>query len=58
MKDIEYWVTFNITPSLEEMMVDSLLLLESDHGFTSFPVQGFNIGFYPLLKMAFFENKR
>jgi hypothetical protein len=38
MKDIEYWVTFNITPSLEEMMVDSLLLLESDHGFTSFPV--------------------
>ena len=38
MKDTEYLVTFNITPSLEEMMVDSLLLLESDHGFTSFPV--------------------
>ena len=34
----EYLVTLNIPPSLEEMMVDSLLLLEAEHGFTSFPV--------------------
>ncbi len=34
----EYLVTLNIPPSLEEMMVDSLLLLETEHGFTSFPV--------------------
>ncbi|MFZ2170400.1 MAG: DUF3240 family protein [Methylococcaceae bacterium] len=34
----EYLVTLNIPPSLEEMMVDSLLMLETEHGFTSFPV--------------------
>ena len=34
----EYLVTLNIPPSLEEMMVDSLLLLETEHGFSSFPV--------------------
>jgi len=34
----QYLVTLNIPPSLEEMMVDSLLLLEAEHGFTSFPV--------------------
>ncbi len=34
----EYLVTLNIPPSLEEMMVDSLLMLEAEHGFSSFPV--------------------
>lgn len=34
----EYLVTLNIPPSLEEMMVDSLLMLETEHGFSSFPV--------------------
>ena len=34
----EYLVTLNIPPSLEEMMVDSLLILEIEHGFSSFPV--------------------
>jgi hypothetical protein len=38
MNGTEYLVTLNIPPSLEEMMVDSLLLLESEHGFSSFPV--------------------
>jgi hypothetical protein len=43
----EYLVTLNIPPSLEEMMVDSLLMLEAEHGFTSFPVNAhhhINIG--------------
>jgi len=34
----QYLVTLNIPPSLEEMMVDNLLLLETEHGFSSFPV--------------------
>ena len=34
----EYLVTLNIPPSLEELMVDSLLMFEEDHGFSSFPV--------------------
>ena len=34
----EYLVTLNIPPSLEEMMVDNLLMLEAEHGFRSFPV--------------------
>jgi hypothetical protein len=34
----EYLVTLNIPPSLEEMMVDILLMLETEHGFSSFPV--------------------
>ena len=34
----EYLVTLNIPPSLEEMMVDSLLMLDAEHGFSSFPV--------------------
>jgi len=38
MSCTEYLVTLNIPPSLEELMVDSLLLLESEHGFSSFPV--------------------
>ncbi|MFZ9610972.1 MAG: DUF3240 family protein [Methylococcales bacterium] len=40
MNGTEYLVTLNIPPSLEEMMVDSLLLLESEHGFSSFSVNG------------------
>ncbi len=38
MSGTEYLVTLNIPPSLEEMMVDSLLLLETEHGFSSFEV--------------------
>jgi hypothetical protein len=38
MSNKEYLVTLNIPPSLEEMMVDSLLMLEAEHGFCSFPV--------------------
>lgn len=38
MSNEEYLVTLNIPPSLEEMMVDNLLLLESEHGFSSFQV--------------------
>ncbi len=40
MNCTEYLVTLNIPPSLEEMMVDSLLMFEEDHGFSSFPVSG------------------
>jgi len=38
MNSKEYLVTLNIPPSLEELMVDSLLMFEEDHGFSSFPV--------------------
>jgi hypothetical protein len=38
MNCTEYLVTLNIPPSLEEMMVDSLLMLETEHGFSSFQV--------------------
>ncbi len=38
MSRSEYLVTLNVLPSLEEMVVDSLLLLETEHGFSSFPV--------------------
>ncbi|MGZ8190917.1 MAG: DUF3240 family protein [Methylococcaceae bacterium] len=34
----EYLVTLNVPPSLEETLVDCLLLLETEHGFSSFPV--------------------
>lgn len=34
----EYLVTLNVPPSLEESVVDCLLMLESEHGFSSFPV--------------------
>ncbi|MDD5267358.1 MAG: DUF3240 family protein [Methylococcales bacterium] len=34
----EYLVTLNIPPGIEELMVDSLLMFEEDHGFSSFPV--------------------
>ena len=38
MTSNEYLVTLNVPPSLEEVVVDSLLLLETEHGFSSFPV--------------------
>ncbi|MEQ1531370.1 MAG: DUF3240 family protein, partial [Methylococcales bacterium] len=34
----EYLVTFNVPPSIEGMVVDCLLLLETARGFSSFPV--------------------
>lgn len=34
----EYLVTLNVPPSLEEAVVDCLLTLESEHGFSSLPV--------------------
>lgn len=34
----EYLVTLNAPPSLEEAIVDCLLLLEAEHGFSSFQV--------------------
>ncbi len=34
----EYLVTLNVPPSLEEVLVDSLLMLEAKYGFSSFPV--------------------
>ena len=34
----EYLVTLNVPPSLEEAMVDSLLMLEQELGFSSFTV--------------------
>lgn len=36
--DKEYLVTLNVPPSLEEAVVDSLLLLEEELGFSSFAV--------------------
>ena len=38
MNTSEYLVTLNIPPSLEEMLVDQLLLMETEHGFSSFQV--------------------
>jgi hypothetical protein len=38
MNDKEYLVTLNVPPSLEEAVVDCLLMLESEHGFSSFAV--------------------
>jgi hypothetical protein len=34
----EYLVTINVPPSLEEPLVDCLLTLEAEHGFSSFTV--------------------
>ncbi|MGJ0429182.1 DUF3240 family protein [Methylobacter sp.] len=34
----EYLVTLNVPPGLEEAVVDNLLVLESEHGFSSFIV--------------------
>jgi hypothetical protein len=38
MKAQTYQVTLDVPPSLEELVVDCLLLLESERGFSSFPV--------------------
>ena len=38
MSGKEYLVTLNIPPSLEEHMVDCVLMFEEDHGFSIFPV--------------------
>ncbi|MCF7987224.1 MAG: DUF3240 family protein [Methylovulum sp.] len=34
----EFLVTLNVPPSLEELLVDSLLMLEAQYGFSSFTV--------------------
>ena len=38
MSHQEYLVTLNVPPSLEEAVVDCLLVLEAEHGFSSFAV--------------------
>ena len=38
MNDTEYLVTLNVPPSLEEVVVDCLLMMEAEHGFSSFQV--------------------
>jgi hypothetical protein len=38
MNTKEFLITLNVPVSLEEAVVDSLLMLESEHGFSSFPV--------------------
>lgn len=38
MNSKQYLVTLEAPPSLEEATVDCLLTLESEHGFSSFPV--------------------
>jgi len=38
MNITEYLVTLNVPSALEEAVVDCLLTLESEHGFSSFPV--------------------
>ena len=38
MNSKEYLVTLNVPVSLEEAVVDCLLMAESEHGFISFPV--------------------
>lgn len=38
MNVTEYLVTLNVPSALEEEIVDCLLTLESEHGFSSFPV--------------------
>ncbi len=38
MKTQEYLVTLNVSPELEEPIVDCLLTFESEHGFSSMPV--------------------
>jgi hypothetical protein len=38
MSDKEYLVTINVPPSIEGAVVDCLLMLESERGFSSFPV--------------------
>jgi hypothetical protein len=38
MNEQTYQVTLDVAPSLEELVVDCLLLLESERGFNSYPV--------------------
>ena len=38
MNPEEYLVTLNVPVELEELMVDCLLMFESEHGFSAFPV--------------------
>jgi hypothetical protein len=38
MNNKEYLVTLNVPTGLEEVVVDCLLMLESEYGFSSFPV--------------------
>ena len=38
MSHQQYLITLNVPLSLEEALVDCLLTLESEHGFSSFPV--------------------
>lgn len=38
MDSREYQITLDVLPGLEELLVDCLLLLESERGFNSFPV--------------------
>lgn len=38
MNEMEYLVTLNVPPSLEETIVDCLLTFESEDGFSSYPV--------------------
>ena len=38
MSNQQYLITLNVPQSLEEALVDCLLTLESEHGFSSFPV--------------------
>ncbi|MFI3186550.1 MAG: DUF3240 family protein [Methylococcaceae bacterium] len=38
MNSKQYLVTLNVPVSLEEAVVDCLLMVESEHGFSSFPV--------------------
>ena len=38
MNSKEFLVTLNVPVSLEEAIVDCLLILESEYGFSSFPV--------------------
>lgn len=35
---LEYLVTINVPPAIEGSVVDCLLMLEVEHGFSSFPV--------------------
>ncbi len=38
MNSKEYLVTLSVPPGIEEAIVDCLLTLESEHGFSSFPI--------------------
>ncbi len=38
MNATEYLITLNVSPSLEEVVVDCLLTFEAEAGFSSFPI--------------------